>query len=268
MARTFTTRFAVALAALLAGLSNARAQFTVTQDTIVSLDAGGTIREYTKAGALSESLAITGGFGTLTGLTVLGDQVYVSNSGGNVGRVDLTTGAVTSVFIATNGNEGLGDNGANLLAYNYSTGQVQEFTATGSPVQSINVANTGAGIDGWGSRIFVSELDGGSAIREFNQSGALVATITTGLPTGSITGLGYDPTADAYWVATGAGDDRIRAFSPAGTELVGFPALTADVVGLDFVPVPEPTTVLAVAAAALGLGAAARRRLRRPAATA
>lgn len=268
MARTFTTRFAAALAALLCGLADARAQFTVTQDTVVTADATGTLREYNSTtGAVTETLSTTG-LGTVTGLTVLGGQVFVINSGGNVYDVNLTTGTGTPLFNAGTGTEGLGDNGVNLLSYNYSSGEVREYTASGSPVQTITVANQGAGIDGAGGRTFVSELDTGSAIREYNQSGTLVNTITTGLPTGSITGLGYDPFGDTYWVATGSGDDRIREFSPSGAVLTNFPAASVDVAGLDFVPVPEPGSCLAVAAAVLGLGAAARRRLRRSAATA
>jgi hypothetical protein len=274
MARTFTTRFAVALAALLSfGLSDAGAQFTLIPDSVVTVDAAGTVQQYNATTGVLTGTRSTS-FGTVTGLTVLGNRVYLSNTSGNVGEVDLATGNVTTLFNTAEGsNEGLGDNGVNLLSLDFNSGQVKEFTttSTGTPVQTINVGAGRIGIDGAGSRTFVADFNTSGNILEYNQSGTLVNTITTGLPAGVNSGLGYDPIADTYWLATGnatvpgALNDKVLEFSPSGAVLTNITVV--DVVGLDFVPVPEPGSCLAVAAAVLGLGAAARRRLRRPAAT-
>jgi hypothetical protein len=108
------------------------------------------------------------------------------------------------------------------------------------------------GLDADGGRIFVGQYSASGNIVEYTTAGGVVNTITTGLPTGSISGLGYDPSNGTFWVATGFGDDMIRQFDASGTQLASFASNAGWINGLDVVTaIPEPSTY-----ALLGLGLA------------
>jgi hypothetical protein len=248
-----------------AGTLTTNAAFTVDQGTIVGID-GNTrqLREYSFSGSLMDTLTISGLPSTPIGVAILGNRVFVGDVVGNVGEVNLVSGSVFNLFNG-GGNEAIGDNGANLLTYNYGTGVTREYSTGGVLLNTIPLAagNGGTGLDAFGSRIFVGLYNGSGDIREYNTSGTLVNTVTTGLPANSVSGLGYDNNNGTFWLSSGFGDDRIRQFSSTGTLLATFSSGSDWINGLDVVSaVPEPSTYLAGAILLLPFGAQAVRRLR------
>src|SRR5688500_15493346 len=97
--------------------------------SIVVLE-GGTkqIMTYESNANLLDALALTTEITHPSGLTVIGRSVYVLSGDGQVGRVDLNTGAITGAF-AVDGNTALGDNGKNLLVSHLQTNTITEYTS-------------------------------------------------------------------------------------------------------------------------------------------
>lgn len=257
-----------------AALNAAYGALTVSPGTIWGADSISLqLREYSYSGTFMGSLGITGLPGAYpTGVAVLGSHVFVSSNSGYIGEVNLNTGAVFNLFLGP-ASEALGDNGTNLLTYNYSTGVVREFSTTGTLLNTITLAGGAgmSGLDADGNRIFVTGWGNGN-IREYNSTGALVNTVTTGLPTGFVSGLGYDSSDGSFWVSSGYGDDRIRQYSATGTLLANFSAGSPEINGLDVVPasavVPEPAGIvvwsaLAGTSAAVVVARSQRRRAAR-----
>ncbi|HRF60287.1 MAG TPA: PEP-CTERM sorting domain-containing protein [Fimbriimonadaceae bacterium] len=230
--------------------------FSVTPGTVVGFDVNtSSLVEYDFSGSINETLVVTGLPNTNVGVAILGNRVFVGDVAGNVGEVNLGTGAVSGLF-STGLNEALGDNGRELLALNYNSGTVQRFTPGGSLVGSsgTNVGNTG--VDGTPNTMYTANYNDGRIYR-WDYAGNNLGSFATGLANGSLSGLGYDPVSGFTWVSAGFGDDSIRAYDAAGNQVINFASNKGWINGLDVVPVPEPATM---AVFALGLLALRRRK--------
>jgi hypothetical protein len=230
------------------------------------------IREYTPSGTLVESLNLSG-LTNIHGLTVLNNEVYVASFGGTIGKVNLTTGAVENQFTIPRSLEGLGDNGTNLLAYEWLTGDpsanvgtIVQLTTSGTTVSTVSAVHYGGvGIDGTSDgRSFIPRSFFDGNIREYNSAGTLLSTIVTGVGTGTHHALGYQSSNSTLWVSQPTapfGGGNIRQYSMSGTELSQFNFGSGFIMGLDFVnEIPEPASVALLSVASVLL--ASRRRLK------
>jgi hypothetical protein len=232
----------VAVFLLLADFAHAALQ--ITPGTVLGFDIINVqLQKYSFDGTLLDTLKVTGLPRIVSGLTVLEDRVFLSDLGGNVGEVNLSTGVVFNQFNG-GGNDALGDNGTNLLTYYYPNGVVREFTTSGTLLSTIPLVAGASGMDGAAGRIFLGQYQGNGNILEFSSTGTLTNTIVTGLPPATIFGLGFDPTNDTFWVATGSSGARIQQFSATGALLTNFDAGSRFITGLDIVPaaIPEPNS--------------------------
>jgi hypothetical protein len=194
-------------------------------------------------------------FMVFRGLTILGDNVYVTD-GGTVGLVDLTTGEVTAKFDLTVfnneiGTEALGDNGTDLLVAGWGNGLVYTYTTDGVQVGGArpNIFQI-QGLDGdTAGNLYTAKHFGN--IEVYNSHNMLVQTIVTGLPRDALTGLGYDPFTNSVWVADSVNHDILRFSLASGTMTGSFDVGASVINGLDIVPVPETSSLLLLAT---GLG--------------
>mgnify|MGYP000916828604 CR=1 FL=1 len=252
----------VAVVAVAASFASSAFAFDVTNNTLVGFQVATsgahTLVEYDFAGNIVETLNVTGMADTGVGVAVIGTDVFVSDVRGNVSQVNLTTGAIFNSFTSFS-SEGLGDDGTNLLALNYTTGFVERFTTGGSLLQTVPVAAGGTGIDGDATGMWVGMYSNGTIVR-YDNAGNVVTTVATGLSSSAVSALGWDATGGVLWVATGFGDDRIRSYDVNGNLLANFSANNPWINGLDVVTdaVPEPATMTVLAVG--GLLAARRRR--------
>lgn len=244
----------IAVAAALVTTAGAQA-FTITPGTLIGVDAStGQLVEYTPAGVINETLNMVGGFSTPVGVEIIGGTLYMMGVGGDVHSVDLMTGATTSLFNAL-GNEGLGGRNGNLLALNYSTGTVREFSVAGALLNTFGVPGGGTGIDGYGAGFAVASY-GDAQVRTYDAVGALLGAFATGLNAAEISGMGVDDADGSYWVSSGFGRDQIHHYSSGGVLLGSFAANSPWINGLDVIPdaqqVPAPTPLTLLGLCALG----------------
>lgn len=245
----------VAILALNLGIAcaAAAAPFSIHEGTLVAVDAGSRqLIEYSFGGQRTQSLSLSGGFSTLTGVQIIGNSAYVMGVSGDVSSIDLNSGATTILFNGS-GNEGLGGRNGNLLTLNYSTGTVREFTVGGNLLNTFSVQTGGTGIDGVGNGFAVGNYTD-AKVRTYDASGALISTFNTGLNSQEISDAAYDSGSSSYWISTGFGRDDIRNYSANGNLLSSFTVSDNYINGLDVVAltssvVPEPAPL-----ALLGLG--------------
>lgn len=264
---TRTCNLALTLLAVV-GLSSPAWGLTLTPGDLLGIDSvapGGavyTLVKYSQTGSILDTLALTGSIsGTADGLTIIGSNVYMATTDGTVAQINLGTGALTPLFAAGgSGVEALGDLNGNIMVGNFGSNEIRIYTPAGAFVNTIvpSISASSTGLDSDGARIFVGSY--GGDIHVLDLSGNVLNTIAANLGSGSISGLGYDASANTVWVSTGFSDDRIREYSlSGGAPLTDFAANWPFIDGLDVIPIPEPCALL-LSGAALPFLACIRRR--------
>jgi len=273
IAKALAVSVVVALSALAS--APARPAFTVDPGTVIGIDPTGfALREYSFTGTLMDTLELQLGGTLASGLAVIGNRVFVSTDGGQIGEVNLTTGALQNVFsvaAASGQTVELGDDGTNLLAYTIN-GIVSKYTSGGTLLGTIsldagsNRGTNGQGIDGSPTRIFLERIDN---INVFDSAGTFITTIVTDPQAAGASSLGYNQGDDTLWLATSQ-DQKVRQYSMAGVLLSSFDdILPGTFVGLDVVAggtsgaASEPGTLLLLGLGAFALVASGRRGVRR-----
>ena len=168
-------------------------------------------------GGLDQPTGIAGN----SGLTVLGDQLYVANRTHGIAAVDPRFGTSTFYF-GGGGIEALGNNGANLLVGLFDRNLIQEYRADGALLNSITLQVTDtlgiAGLDSDGDALFVgSYLDGDVYVFDFD--GNAVSRISTGLGADALAGLAYDPFDETLWISSLADGGGLLHFDLTGNLL-------------------------------------------------
>jgi hypothetical protein len=252
-------RRAAPIAALFTVCGSAVA-FDVTQNTLIGLAVGGTpeLVEYDFAGTITETLTLNGLPNTGVGVGVIGNRVFVSDVAGNVGEVDLVTGNVFGLF-ASASNEGLGDNGTDLLAIDYASGVASRYTPAGAPLGAHNTVGGITGVDATASAIYVASYNDGN-VYTYDFAGNQMASFVSGHGSGALSGLGYDDVSGWTWVATGFGNDHMTAYDSQGNVMADWRNNRDWINGLDVVAVPEPATLFSLGGCGLLLLFARRKR--------
>lgn len=186
----YTTSGALVNAALVSGLDTPWAIAVSGSDLFVASANGGTIGEYTTAGAVVNENLISG-LNTPEGVAISGSDLFVSNEGGGGGWVGKYTisGQTINPMLASGlfAAEGIAVSGADLFVASYNAGTINEYTTSGTPVNSFSIA--GGGYTGYhpeqiavsGSDLFVTVLPQSSytyalsdAVGEYTTSGTTV----------------------------------------------------------------------------------------------
>jgi hypothetical protein len=209
-----------------------------------------TLVQYSQSGVILDTLQInnTVDIRVIAGVTVLGQSVFAAGSGRDIVEIDLVTGDMiknpfsASVF----GGAGLGNNGANLFWGGFG-GIIQEFTPDGTLVNTIRPGTPTNrpllnGLDFDGINFYVADFRDGN-VRVFDDDGALLNTIETGIGGNAISGVSFDSATNTVWVSTGHNQDDIRQYALDGTLLNSFPASFPFITGLSVIPIPASRVV-------------------------
>lgn len=254
------------IAALAAAAGIAQGVITLAPGSVIGQDSGApgggtfTMVRWNMAGVFQESLAVTGvpgGYGTMDGVAVIGNELWTVGTGGIVARVNTTTGAMEVPFSSGMGSvEALGNFGADLLVADFGSGAVGRYTTGGALVTTYTVGTGATGIDSDGVNLYTANY-GTGMVEVYSLAGALLSSFSAG-PAFSVSGLGVDSTNGDVWVSHGFGSGAIERYSSAGALLGSFPSGYPFIDGLDVIPIPAPG-VLGLGAVA-GLAALRRRR--------
>jgi len=222
--------------------------FTLTPGTVIGVTQTGTLVKYSRTGTILDTLSLDRSLGRTSGLTIVGDLLFISTSV-EILQVDLSTGVLT--LVATkNGIKGLGTLGDNLMAgagvfgnhsaviFDLAGTQIRSIRLTGIPLAVMT------GIDSDGEFIYVSStnaLDGSELVTKHLLTGEWIQTIASAPdtlpPRIDLSALGVDTSDGSIWVAS-LRDRMIRQLDPNGNVITEFSQLEpySGVEGLDVVP--------------------------------
>ena len=212
------------------------APYEPPQGSILGVQLAGDLRRLTAfdpQGGTIDGLNQPTGIAGDSGLTMLGDQLYVANRTHGIAAVDARFGTSTFYF-GDSGIEALGNNGTNLLAGLFDQNLVQEYGVDGTLLNSITLQITDtlgiAGLGSNGDALFVgSYLDGDVYVFDFD--GNDLGRISTGLGADALAGLAYDPFDDTLWISSLADGGELLHYDLNGT-LLGSDATVGSVNGL------------------------------------
>jgi hypothetical protein len=221
---------------------------TLTPGTVIGATNDGILVQYSRTGTILDTLPLDESLGGPSGLTIVGDLLFISTSV-EILQVDLSTGVLTPVA-TKNGIKGLGTLGDNLMAgagvfgnhsaviFDLAGTQIRSIRLTGIPLAVMT------GIDSDGEFIYVSStnaLDGSELVTKHLLTGEWIQTIASApdtLPRRiGLSALGVDTSDGSIWVAS-LTDRMIRQLDPNGNVITEFSQLEpySGVEGLDVVP--------------------------------
>jgi hypothetical protein len=236
--------------------------FTLTPGTVIGVTGGGTLVQFSRMGIVLDTLPLGGAIGGITGLTIIGDSVFIIDGGvewPEMFQVDLATGVLTSVGTTCCAMNGLGTLGDNLLAVYgwFGTPGVSIFDPAGGRLSNFKLSGLPkvvlSGIDSDGEFLYVSSsssfLGKNELVTKHLLTGEWIQTIASAgdpfPPRRSIglSALGVDTMDGSIWVASWR-DWMIRQLDPNGNLITEFSTQLGDldgpILGLDVVPISIP----------------------------
>lgn len=239
------------------------ASITPTPGSLLVLQTGfpsGEIQQYGRTGAAGPTLPLPVLGDIPESITVLDGQVFVGDGSGRVSRINLSTGAATTVFNTPNvALTSLGNYNGGLLALNQfgpppnfpPSNTINVYSTNGTLLNSIVLQSVPStvewnGITSNGSTIFIADFSGSGLIYEYSSAGAALGSINTGLGAG-LWGASYDASNNSIWIGD-SNTDRVYDFTTAGALLSDF-ATEIHPNGVAVIPqaaIPEPASGLLV----------------------
>lgn len=206
---------------------------------------------YTKTGSILSTGQITGTGDIAESITVLNGDLFVGDDAGDVNRINLASGAVSSYFsTGMVGLEGLASLNGHLLTLGFMSTAVDVYSTTGLLQKSINLTSVPSsfswtGLASDGSVLYLADYTSGR-IYEYSMTGVQLGYIQTGLANGLI-GLSYDASNNSLWVANASfsGPREVVDLSTTGIQLSEFSTGSFDPYsGIAVVPgaIPEPAS--------------------------
>jgi hypothetical protein len=187
----------------------------------------GSIQQYTRTGTAGPTLGLSVLGDIPESLTILNGQVYVGDGSGRVNLINSSTGAGTQVFSTSNvGLVGLGTYNGTLLAVNNTPNVINQYSATGAFLGSINLSSVPSGVNWSGltsdnSTIYLGDYNSGR-IYEYSSVGTLLGFFDTHLGAG-LTAGSYDFSNSSMWV-TDTNTGQAYDITTAGVALSAFGA--------------------------------------------
>ncbi len=184
--------------------------------------------------------------GLLESLTVLNNELFVSDSSGNIRQIDPGSGNVLSIFgSGIIGLNGLGTYQSNVLALGFSSTAVSVYSSSGILQTTISLTTLPTGFD-WdgvtsdGTSLFLAD-DGTDRIYQYSIGGTLLGSFNPGIL--GLSGIAYDVLTNSLWVDSSS-TPGVYEFSKTGTLLGSFltPGITPDAGIAVLAGTPEPAS--------------------------